>query len=268
MSHTIPAAYERQLGFVSPEEQRLLGRSGVAVIGLGGVGGVAAELLVRAGVGKLSVCDGDVFEASNLNRQVGSTTASLGQAKTEAMAQRLLAINPALELYVLPPAAAPDWRDALLTDCKSVVQAADAPRAALAVLRAGRSLDIPVVEAVALPVVQMRAFSPDGPNPEEGMATKGRPLADFSDHEIASALAGSPLSSWIDGQGEPLGLSPDMLLATAQGRAARGFGPHAWMAGAMAALETIKIVLGRGKIAWHPGKAALDPCLWQVFLAS
>ncbi len=268
MSNTIPAAYERQLGFVSPEEQQFLDRSGVAVIGLGGVGGVAAELLVRAGVGKLSVCDGDVFEASNLNRQVGSTTANLGQPKTDAMAQRLLAVNPALELYVLPPAASPDWRDELLAGHAAIVQAADASRASLAVLRAGRSLGIPMLEAVALPVVQVRAFKPDGPDPEEGMATMGRPLADFSDDDIASAQANSPLSAWIDGQGEPLGLSPDMLLATAQGRAARGFGPHVWIAGALAALETIKIILGRGKIAWHPGKAALDPCLWQLFLAS
>lgn len=264
----IPTSYERQLGFVSAEEQQMLMASGAAVIGLGGVGGVAAELLVRAGVGRLSIADGDVFETSNLNRQVGATTATLGQEKTEAMAQRLLAINPSLELYSLPPAGSPDWREELLTGCKSVVLAADAPKAALAVLRAGRSVGAAVVEAVALPAIQVRAFSPEGPDPETGMPTQGRPLDEFNDGQTADALALSPLSAWIDGLGEPLGLSPEMLLATAEGGAARGFGPHVWIAGALAALESIKIILGRGEIAWYPGKAALDPCLWQLFLAS
>lgn len=264
----VSAAYERQLGFVSAEEQQQLGGTQVAVIGLGGVGGIAAELLVRAGVGAMSICDGDAFDTSNLNRQVGATTASLGLDKTDVMADRLLAINPSLALYALPPAASAQWQDEVLTGCTVIIQAADAPRAALTVLRAGRRLSIPVVEAVALPAVQIHAFSPEGPDPEGAMPTQGRNLDDFNDDEIATAMAISPLSAWIDGDGQPLGLSPDMLLATAESRTARGFGPHVWIAGALAALETIKIILGRGEIAWYPGKASLDPCLWQLFLAS
>ena len=49
-----------------------LSRAHVLVIGLGGVGGIAAEMIARAGIGKMTIADGDVFEASNRNRQIGA----------------------------------------------------------------------------------------------------------------------------------------------------------------------------------------------------
>ena len=66
----------------------------VAVVGLGAVGGFAAEMSARAGVGTLRLIDFDRFEASNLNRQLLATTQTLGQLKTEAAAERIAAIAP------------------------------------------------------------------------------------------------------------------------------------------------------------------------------
>ncbi len=66
----------------------------VAVIGIGGVGSYAAEALARAGVGNLTLLDGDVVQASNINRQLHALTSTVGQAKTVIMAERLLQINP------------------------------------------------------------------------------------------------------------------------------------------------------------------------------
>ncbi len=70
--------------------------SRVLIVGLGGVGGWAAEALVRAGVGTLIGIDRDVIEKSNLNRQVFATHRTLGMDKVEAARQRLLDINPKL----------------------------------------------------------------------------------------------------------------------------------------------------------------------------
>ncbi|MBO7385252.1 MAG: tRNA threonylcarbamoyladenosine dehydratase [Clostridia bacterium] len=73
----------------------------VAVFGLGGVGSYAAEALVRAGVGHISLLDGDVYELSNLNRQLYATTDTLGRPKAEAARERALSINPECDVKAL-----------------------------------------------------------------------------------------------------------------------------------------------------------------------
>ena len=73
----------------------------VAVFGLGGVGSYTAEALVRAGVGHISLLDGDVYEQSNLNRQLYATTDTLGRPKAEAARERALAINPECDAKAL-----------------------------------------------------------------------------------------------------------------------------------------------------------------------
>lgn len=66
----------------------------VLVLGVGGVGGYTAEMLVRAGVGELTIVDGDIVEASNLNRQLAALHSTENQPKTEVLKKRFLDINP------------------------------------------------------------------------------------------------------------------------------------------------------------------------------
>ncbi len=75
-----------------------LKQSTVAVTGLGGVGGYAAEALARSGVGTLYLYDNDAFSPSNLNRQIGATVATIGRLKTEVMAERIKQINPEINV--------------------------------------------------------------------------------------------------------------------------------------------------------------------------
>ena len=87
----------------------LLGESGiemlhqarVLVAGLGGVGAQAAEQLCRAGVGHLTIVDGDFIQTSNRNRQLAALVSTEGHAKTDVMSQRLLDINPKLSLTIV-----------------------------------------------------------------------------------------------------------------------------------------------------------------------
>ena len=72
----------------------------VLVVGLGGVGAYAAEMICRAGIGKMTIVDADTVNASNLNRQLPSLHSTLGQPKVEVMACRLRDINPRLDLKV------------------------------------------------------------------------------------------------------------------------------------------------------------------------
>lgn len=87
-----------------------LNRAHVAVFGLGGVGGHAAEALARAGVGRLTLFDKDTVSVSNLNRQLAATIESVGKPKARVMAERCRAVAPGIEveareLFYLPETA-------------------------------------------------------------------------------------------------------------------------------------------------------------------
>ncbi len=70
----------------------------VLVIGLGGVGSFAAEFLARAGVGRMTIVDGDTVDLTNTNRQLPALHSTVGKAKTTVMAERIRDINPEIDL--------------------------------------------------------------------------------------------------------------------------------------------------------------------------
>lgn len=77
----------------------LIGKN-VLVVGLGGVGGICAEMIARAGVGKMTIVDADTIDLSNGNRQIPALHSTAGKLKAEVMAERLKDINPDLDLTV------------------------------------------------------------------------------------------------------------------------------------------------------------------------
>ena len=77
----------------------LLGRAEVIVFGIGGVGGYAAEALVRCGVGGITLVDHDIVGLTNINRQIHAMHSTLGQLKVDAMSARLSDINPMAAVY-------------------------------------------------------------------------------------------------------------------------------------------------------------------------
>jgi tRNA threonylcarbamoyladenosine dehydratase len=101
--------------------QLLVGESGVEnlnkahvlVVGLGGVGSYAAEFIARAGVGEMTIVDGDVVDPSNRNRQLPALATTHGLPKADIMAERLLAINPELKLTVIKDFLTPEKADAI-----------------------------------------------------------------------------------------------------------------------------------------------------------
>jgi tRNA A37 threonylcarbamoyladenosine dehydratase len=83
------------------EKLDFLKTKNVLVVGLGGVGSYAAETIARAGVGHMTIVDGDVVNLTNLNRQLPALRTNIGKKKAFVMAERLLDINPELELRVV-----------------------------------------------------------------------------------------------------------------------------------------------------------------------
>ena len=88
--------------------------STVAVIGVGGVGGYAAEMIVRAGIGHLIILDSDDVAESNKNRQLLALDSTIGRPKCEVLSERLKDINPELDLTVIQDYFEPEKADELL----------------------------------------------------------------------------------------------------------------------------------------------------------
>ncbi|MFN8317197.1 MAG: tRNA threonylcarbamoyladenosine dehydratase [Chitinophagales bacterium] len=97
----IPYWMSRTQLMLGEEDVKKLINSNVLVVGLGGVGGICAEMIARTGVSRMTIIDGDVVEASNRNRQIITLASVDGQKKTEVMRQRLLDISPEIQLQVI-----------------------------------------------------------------------------------------------------------------------------------------------------------------------
>lgn len=92
---------ERTELLLGSEKLELLRQKHVLVVGLGGVGAYAAEMIARAGVGRMTIVDGDTVSNSNINRQLPALHSQIGKPKTEVMAARLRDINPDIDLTVV-----------------------------------------------------------------------------------------------------------------------------------------------------------------------
>ena len=96
------------------EKMERIRQSHVLVVGVGGVGAYAAEMLCRAGVGRLTLADADTVQPTNLNRQLPALHSTLGQPKVEVLAARFRDINPDIQLTLLPAFLKDDAIPALL----------------------------------------------------------------------------------------------------------------------------------------------------------
>ena len=94
--------YTRIVSLAGEEALERLGRANVLILGVGGVGSYAAEAVARAGVGRITVMDGDVVMPSNLNRQLVALKSTLGRNKAEVMAERIRDIDPETEVTCVP----------------------------------------------------------------------------------------------------------------------------------------------------------------------
>lgn len=98
---------DRSRRLLGEEAYARLRAARVLVAGVGGVGGYAAEMLVRSGVGDITLVDSDAVDITNLNRQITATLPELGQPKTAVMARRAAAVNPELRVTALQTAITP-----------------------------------------------------------------------------------------------------------------------------------------------------------------
>ena len=119
-------AFSRNLGLVSSTEQDQLRKTRVAVVGLGGVGGVDLVALARTGIGKFTIADPDIFEMRNTNRQYGAMCSTQGRCKADVMCDIVRDINPEAEIRVFREPIGPANADAFLEGADVLVDGIDA----------------------------------------------------------------------------------------------------------------------------------------------
>jgi molybdopterin/thiamine biosynthesis adenylyltransferase len=244
-------AFSRNLGWVTPDEQRLLRGKRIAIAGLGGVGGLHLVTLTRLGIGAFHLAEFDRFGLENFNRQFGASMRTLGEPKLDVVAGRARDINPELRIDAFPGGVDAGNIAAFLDGVDVFVDGLDffAFDARQVVFAACRQRGIPAVTVAPL-----------------GM---GAALLNFLSESMSFAdyfgLADCP-----DGE-KPLrfllGLAPALLhrpyLADMSFvDLAAGRGPSTAMAcdlcAGIAATEALKLLLRRGKVVAAPRGVQFD----------
>jgi tRNA A37 threonylcarbamoyladenosine dehydratase len=187
-------------------------RSQVLCVGLGGVGGLAAELVARLGVGAMTIVDGDVVETTNVNRQIPALTSTVGQPKAVVMADRLMDINPRLKLTVmdrfLSPEDMPGMLDAGRYDC--ALDAIDSVPSKIALLAECVRRGVPAVSAMGAGLrtdpgaVRCADISETSVCPLAKLVRKGLRELGFEHGVTAVYSTETPRKPKLDGTGRPL----------------------------------------------------------------
>ena len=134
---------------IGKEKINKLQASHVLIVGLGGVGSFAAEFICRAGVGTMTIVDGDVVDPTNRNRQLPALATNHGLSKAQIMKERLLAINPALHLHVIEEFLTPDRCKEILSEpFDYVMDCIDSLSPKLLLLTTAYELDIKIVSSM------------------------------------------------------------------------------------------------------------------------
>ncbi|MBS4013574.1 MAG: HesA/MoeB/ThiF family protein [Bacteroidetes bacterium] len=137
--------YIKNEKMLSPEENLSLRKKKVAVVGCGGLGGHIIEQLARLGIGHITAIDGDVFDVSNLNRQLLSNVENIGQQKAIVAKEHIKKVNPEIILEAIPVFITDNNADEILKGHDVIVDALDSISARKIVRRAADRLNTPMV---------------------------------------------------------------------------------------------------------------------------
>lgn len=238
-------AFDRNIGWVTADEQQALRTKRVAIAGLGGVGGVHLLTLARMGIGAFNISDLDTFELANFNRQAGAAISTLGRSKVEVMAEMAKDINPTLDIKSFPEGICESNIDAFLEGVDLFVDGFDffVPDVRAEVFRRCSELAIPAITAGPIGFgTAYIAFLPGQMTFEQYFRMEGLP----KERQYARFLLGLT----------PKGFHRDYLVDPSRLNLIEKRGPSSAAAVQLCAGvvggEAIKILLGRGRVRAAP----------------
>lgn len=141
--------FSREIRIIGDDAFSKLQNSSVIIFGAGGVGSYCTEALTRAGVGKITVVDGDTYAESNLNRQLFATKATLGRNKAEVAKERILSINPNADVTAKGIFYMPENADEFnLAQYSYIIDAIDNVTAKINLAVRAEALQIPLISCM------------------------------------------------------------------------------------------------------------------------
>ena len=141
--------FDRTKRLLGADAMEKLNNSHVAVFGIGGVGGHAADALARSGIGKITIVDSDEVAESNINRQLIATTKTVGRKKVEVMKEHLLEINPEVKVHAHDCFFLPETKAKFdFSKYDYVIDAVDTVTAKLALVEACQESGVPIVSSM------------------------------------------------------------------------------------------------------------------------
>ena len=185
------ARYERNIPALSERECILLHEKKVLVAGCGGLGGHIIELLARIGVGCIIAVDGDVFDRSNLNRQLLSEMDLLGTSKAEAAKARAARINPDVRLQAVQAFITEENAADLISGCDAVIDALDNIPARRMLANACSGIGVPYVYGAIRGWVAQAAVSMPGDGLIDRLYPENISVSDKSVLSFTPALCAS-----------------------------------------------------------------------------
>jgi len=171
----------RQMGILNKKEQLKLKKSRITVIGCGGIGGAATEMLARMGVGCLRIVDKDFFDVSNINRQMMSNFCNVGKSKIMVTEEILRSVNPFVDVEAIEEELNSNNVENILTGSDLVVDALDNLISRIIVSRCALQMGIPFIHgAVHGTMGQVTIFTSKTPTYEElfKLPSSGKNLTD------------------------------------------------------------------------------------------
>ncbi len=141
---------ERTELLIKDKGTKKLRNSSILVVGLGGVGSFAAEFLARAGIGKMTIVDGDTVDITNINRQLPALHSTVGKEKAAVVSERLLDINPELKLTTVNSFLNPENMEEILNSEKFdyVLDCIDSVTPKITLIKEARKRKIKIVSAM------------------------------------------------------------------------------------------------------------------------
>jgi len=144
-----PKWLERTELLLKEDGQQKLRNANILIVGLGGVGSFAAEFIARAGVGSMTIVDGDDVDITNINRQLPALHSTVGKMKADVVAERLLDINPDLKLTVIKKFLSPEEAFEIVTpEFNYVLDCIDSVTPKLNLIMAGLRKKVKVVSSM------------------------------------------------------------------------------------------------------------------------
>lgn len=141
--------FSRTEALIGAEAMERLSNARVAVFGIGGVGGYAAEALVRSGIGAIDIFDNDTVAESNINRQIIATAETVGMAKVDVMKARALSINPRVKVTAHKCFYMPEVADEYdLSEYTYIVDAIDTVTAKIELIMRAKAARVPIISSM------------------------------------------------------------------------------------------------------------------------